>query len=638
MHFELVDPSNADPELLCPLCQNVWDNPVELDPCGDIFCGACLKVDRIRQSKQMGANTPFRCPTCESEVQQEKQPNRVLVNVAGDVVVRCSECRWEGARRVASKHTCATGGTLRRRPSSRKGVNASSAPVLAVPSSQKSSKPAHPPPPSPHSPGSAPFHRNGVNSSSASAAATADTSTPLPARQSPRRAEDTSESALLRNFQYIEEDDQLDEQGSSLLPSLCRAPGDAAGGITSSSGGGNVDSGDHNRPYAPFPILHRSSLSLPSIHTATGNTHPPHQDSGAFPPVSDSAVWDSGNANGNANGRGGDGGSGGGSGGGNAPWAEWDLPQVEYDQLMSVFLQFDEEFTGRLGLHPFQSFARCLNYVNNDDDGARLFADIDTHHRGFITFADFCRWRRNNRPPEELLYGMTTFEYTDAILKFRSVDPQFVGAIGWEAFRRLCLESGLAQSEPQAVQLFNYCNDQQLGFVSLDQFLRMMQQLNAGRLPLTGSDGGGSGAERPRQTGGYAHSPSAGDARSALTPSHGSTAVRGGRSTLRQPNAQNSHASPLESFQVLGSGSGGVPAGGGAGGRPRGTPRAPQRQPQGAPEATLPRPPVSPATGGRKNALTPTAPAGRNHKSPVVRLNPGTGGGKNGGEDDCSVM
>ncbi|RNE98043.1 EF hand [Trypanosoma conorhini] len=92
----IIMATECSEELRCALCLDSWQDPVELVPCGHIFCTKCVK----------GVYT---CPICREPVTGSKRPNRVLVNLALAVPVKCSACGWTGTREGGSSHTCSAG-------------------------------------------------------------------------------------------------------------------------------------------------------------------------------------------------------------------------------------------------------------------------------------------------------------------------------------------------------------------------------------------------------------------------------------------------------------------------------------------------------------------------------------------------
>ncbi|KAH9601691.1 RING-type zinc-finger [Trypanosoma melophagium] len=117
----------VEPVIVCRLCEDPWDTPVELQPCGHIFCKICLLDYKSRcpsTSSSTGGSTNVNkkggkttnvdtdemrgtlCPTCRSVVSGVESPNRLLVNMALAVSVRCARCGWQGSREQSEHHVC----------------------------------------------------------------------------------------------------------------------------------------------------------------------------------------------------------------------------------------------------------------------------------------------------------------------------------------------------------------------------------------------------------------------------------------------------------------------------------------------------------------------------------------------------
>eukprot|EP00672_Neobodo_designis_P028897 CAMPEP_0174835500 /NCGR_PEP_ID=MMETSP1114-20130205/5436_1 /TAXON_ID=312471 /ORGANISM="Neobodo designis, Strain CCAP 1951/1" /LENGTH=417 /DNA_ID=CAMNT_0016069449 /DNA_START=35 /DNA_END=1288 /DNA_ORIENTATION=+ len=81
-------------EIECAVCLEPWDGPVELAPCGHVFCAAC-------------AQPLQRCPDCRQQIRARKDPNRILCNLANAAQMRCEACQWVGSREASRGHRCA---------------------------------------------------------------------------------------------------------------------------------------------------------------------------------------------------------------------------------------------------------------------------------------------------------------------------------------------------------------------------------------------------------------------------------------------------------------------------------------------------------------------------------------------------
>ncbi|ORC85432.1 EF hand [Trypanosoma theileri] len=117
----------VEPVIVCRLCGDSWDTPVELQPCGHIFCKVCLLDYKSRcpstssscdctnsnsndgKSASGNDNDDMRgvlCPTCRCMLLGSDSPNRLLVNKSLAVNVRCSRCGWQGSREQSGRHVC----------------------------------------------------------------------------------------------------------------------------------------------------------------------------------------------------------------------------------------------------------------------------------------------------------------------------------------------------------------------------------------------------------------------------------------------------------------------------------------------------------------------------------------------------
>jgi hypothetical protein len=77
----------------CTVCHTPWENPVELKPCGHVFCRECI------------AN-PEECPFCLASVKSAQKPTQALIDLINEVFVMCEHCDWAGSRQQAKMHMC----------------------------------------------------------------------------------------------------------------------------------------------------------------------------------------------------------------------------------------------------------------------------------------------------------------------------------------------------------------------------------------------------------------------------------------------------------------------------------------------------------------------------------------------------
>lgn len=78
----------------CFVCRAPWQDPVELRPCGHVFCLECLHDD-IEQ-----------CPQCDAALAEVIQPTKALIQLVSEVRVMCEHCDWSGDREDVAKHMC----------------------------------------------------------------------------------------------------------------------------------------------------------------------------------------------------------------------------------------------------------------------------------------------------------------------------------------------------------------------------------------------------------------------------------------------------------------------------------------------------------------------------------------------------
>src|SRR3989338_8480637 len=84
---------NDGHDFMCNICLEPWMEPSELVPCGHVFCSRCVK--KLKNMK---------CPTCRTGFKSTQPPNRILVNQAKAVIVKCDSCSWVGSRELSVNH------------------------------------------------------------------------------------------------------------------------------------------------------------------------------------------------------------------------------------------------------------------------------------------------------------------------------------------------------------------------------------------------------------------------------------------------------------------------------------------------------------------------------------------------------
>ena len=95
-----VDPEHISSELICPICQNVLDNPVQT-PSEHLFCEAEL-IEWLLRSEV--------CPVTKGRLDpsQIRKPGRIITNMIGELQRycpnRCEGCSWKGPNAQVSTH------------------------------------------------------------------------------------------------------------------------------------------------------------------------------------------------------------------------------------------------------------------------------------------------------------------------------------------------------------------------------------------------------------------------------------------------------------------------------------------------------------------------------------------------------
>lgn len=74
----------VDPEFICTICQDVFDDPVSLVECEHLFCRCCF------HSIQAQADDTKQCPLCNTAIKSEpKAPHRLVLNFWNKLKLKC---------------------------------------------------------------------------------------------------------------------------------------------------------------------------------------------------------------------------------------------------------------------------------------------------------------------------------------------------------------------------------------------------------------------------------------------------------------------------------------------------------------------------------------------------------------------
>lgn len=91
-------PENLRKELLCPVCLQILDKPVETT-CQHYFCVQCMKG--VIDSGQKGS-----CPVCKENIGPLKVPTRMVLRLIAEQEVICTTCRKSVNYENSAIHAC----------------------------------------------------------------------------------------------------------------------------------------------------------------------------------------------------------------------------------------------------------------------------------------------------------------------------------------------------------------------------------------------------------------------------------------------------------------------------------------------------------------------------------------------------
>ena len=91
-------PENLRKELLCPVCLQILDKPVETT-CQHYFCLQCMKG--VIDSGQKGS-----CPVCKENIGPLKVPTRMVLRLIAEQEVICTTCRKSVNYENSAVHAC----------------------------------------------------------------------------------------------------------------------------------------------------------------------------------------------------------------------------------------------------------------------------------------------------------------------------------------------------------------------------------------------------------------------------------------------------------------------------------------------------------------------------------------------------
>ncbi|KAG5478031.1 hypothetical protein LSCM4_05429 [Leishmania orientalis] len=380
---------NFSEELTCAVCLDSWKDPIELAPCGHIFCKAC--AEGLKE-----------CPVCRGPISSTKAPNRTLVNIAKQIQVKCARCGWRGTREKGMSHACG---------------NASGA------------SPSQPSRPFSNTASSPQQHTSAANYSPPYAQNSSYAGYVLPPLQ--QQPQQLSYSDLWQSTAPAQAPQQSAEYSSNY--------GNTYPGPAFRPGGGNVGYQGGYPSTSNYPNQFGASCSGYKQQPQPSQSRQPSYQ--VIEPT------------------------------GPRPWTLYGLGQSEYDQIVSLFVFFDDDDSGTLDRNEVARLARWLNFANTPQDVKRIFDDMDRDRSGRLSLGEFLTWLRCNKPNPQALYGLTQSQYNTIMMQFRMYDTNQDGCLEMNEFTRLVLNLGEVRDTATAQHLFRMIDQDRDGSISLHEFL-----------------------------------------------------------------------------------------------------------------------------------------------------------------------
>lgn len=156
---------------------------------------------------------------------------------------------------------------------------------------------------------------------------------------------------------------------------------------------------------------------------------------------------------------------------GNTPWVQYGMSKEEYDQIVSLYLNFDEDGNGRLGFTEMKKLARWLNFAHTTEQITVLFAAMDADGSGEVTLEELLNWLKDHRPNPDALYGLSPFEYNTVMMQFHSFDRDEDGKLSLDDFTRLCIQLGEVANPNDARRVFLFVDADRNGAIDLQEYL-----------------------------------------------------------------------------------------------------------------------------------------------------------------------
>ncbi|XQJ27365.1 Zinc finger, C3HC4 type (RING finger)/Ring finger domain/zinc-RING finger domain/EF-hand domain pair/EF hand/EF-hand domain/Secreted protein acidic and rich in cysteine Ca binding region containing protein, putative [Leishmania guyanensis] len=376
-------------EFTCAVCLDSWKDPIELTPCGHIFCKAC-------------AQDLKECPVCRKKIDLMKTPNRTLVNMAKQIRVKCMRCEWKGTREQGMSHVCG---------------NASAS--LPSQPSRPSSVTTQPPQQHP-------------------------TAANFPSPYTQQLPYSGYGSPPLETLQQGQINSSLWQSGAPTQPpqqsaGYSSSHANAYPGAAPSLGSGNAGG------QGGYPSSNNYWSQTEVSYTGYNKQPPPSRSPQTRYQVIEPT--------------------------GPRPWTLYGLDQAEYDQIVSLFVFFDDDDSGMLDRNEVGRLARWLNFANTPQGVKQIFDDMDFDHSGRLSLGEFLTWLRHNKPNPKTLYGLTQSQYNTIMMQFRMYDTNQDGCLEMGEFTRLVQNLGDVRDTATAQRLFQMIDRDRDGAISLHEFL-----------------------------------------------------------------------------------------------------------------------------------------------------------------------
>lgn len=400
-----------DEELTCPMCLDSWRHPVELIPCGHIFCTEC---------SLQGEEVMKQCPICRADVTTSQTPHRTLVNMALRIPVTCSLCQWKGSREASYTHNCASPADAKTVKDSKCSPSSSASPGDAEPN---------------------PVGVNGTsdqqNSSGLSTLSSANEGLSFWMGTSsqpsfPHNENASSDSNRLTSTPFMNGQVCLPGFNVSDLSDFVFSEPEAKGDVLLSPEG--TDSLTYGFASAPDQ---RPSTSTPQRRPALSGG----DNRGVVRAT------------------------------GPRPWENYGMSESEYNQVTQFFDRLDKKRKGYLDLPKATRLARWLNLAQTIGQVSAFIKEVDTNEDGLLTREELLTWIKRNPSNPERRYGLSRKEYSHMMAQFHLFDKDQDGWLQLEDFCAFGMATREFRSVARAQRAFEEMDTLEGGRVDLHTFL-----------------------------------------------------------------------------------------------------------------------------------------------------------------------